>query len=151
MSWPLLTSVARLPSGGESGGVGGFIRRCSGGSMLLVGMKEGELKDFIGEAMRNCLALADSSGDVDFEAPFGDFLFVPGNFLGDDWAPFEGRFGGDFFTLAGEPSSSSELENFAGTFLFLLPGSRSLGDTWSLTRSGFESGVIVLSSTWTSL
>ena len=58
--------------------------------MLLVGMKEGELKDFIGEAMRNCLALADSSGDVDFEVPFGDFLFVPGNFLGDDWAPFEG-------------------------------------------------------------
>ena len=132
MSWPLLTSVARLPSGGESGGVGGFIRRCSGGSMLLVGMKEGELKDFIGEAMRNCLALADSSGDVDFEEPFGDFLFVPGNFLGDDWAPLEGRFaevGGDFFTLAGEPFSSPELKNFAGTFLFLLPGSRSLGDT----------------------
>ena len=90
LSWPLLTSVARLPSGGESGGVGGFIRRCSGGSMLLVGMKEGELKDFIGEAMRNCLALVDSSGDVDFEEPFGDFLFVTGNFLGDDWAPLEG-------------------------------------------------------------
>ena len=100
--------------------------------MLLVGMKEGELKDFIGEAMRNCLALADSSGDVDFEEPLGDFLFVPGDFLGDDWAPLEGGFaevGGDFFTLAGEPFSSSELKNFAGTFLFLLPGSGSLGDT----------------------
>jgi len=100
--------------------------------MLLVGMKEGELKDFIGEAMRNCLALVDSSGDVDFEEPLGDFLFVPGDFLGDDRAPFEGlsaEVGGDFFTLTGEPFSSPELKNFAGTFLFLLPGSRSLGDT----------------------